>query len=53
MVGDFSMRSGCRAARLSAVALAGFMAVVLMASLPVRADVYWSTSAGDWSTPSN
>jgi autotransporter-associated beta strand protein len=38
---------------LSAVALASFAAVVLTASLPVRADDYWSTAAGDWSNPAN
>ena len=47
-----SLRSSCLAARLSAVAFASFVAVVLMASLPARADVYWSTSAGDWSVAS-
>ncbi len=48
-----SAASICRAARPSAVAVASFVAVVLLASLPVRADVYWSASSGDWSVASN
>jgi len=38
---------------MSAAALAGFAAAVLMTSLQAHADVFWSTSAGDWSVPSN
>ena len=53
MLADSSIRSSSRAARFSAIAAASFAAVVLMASLPVRADVYWSTSAGDWSEATN
>jgi hypothetical protein len=56
MFGPFSMRSSCRAARLSATALASFLAVVLIAALPVRADFTWTLpagQAGDWSVASN
>ena len=54
MSGRFSVRSGCRAARLSVTALASFMGVVLIASMPLRADVTWSnTTSGDWSVASN
>ena len=53
MSDKFSLRSSCRSTRLSAVGFASFVAVVLLASLPVRADVYWSTSAGSWSNPGN
>ncbi len=49
MFDQFFTRSNCLAARLSAV---GFVAV-LLASSPVRADVYWSTSAGNWSNSVN
>jgi hypothetical protein len=50
---ESSVRGIYRTARLSAIALASFVAVVLLASLPARADVYWSTSLGDWSVASN
>ena len=53
MFGEFFMRSSCRAARLWAIALATFMAVDLMASTPVRADLYWGLQLGDWSVPAN
>ena len=56
MSSEFFTRCGCRAARLSAVAFASFMAVVLLAALPARADVYWTLSpsqSGDWSNPAN
>ena len=56
MFDQFTMRSGCRAARLLAVAVTSFVAVVLVTSLPVCADVTWTLSAsnvGDWSVASN
>jgi len=54
MFDKFSMRSSCRAARWSAAGFASFVAVVLMASLPVRAASYsWAVSSGDWSVTSN
>ncbi len=51
-----SVRSSCRAARLSAIAFASFVAVALVTSLQVRADVTWTLpagQAGDWSAASN
>ena len=53
MLAKFSLRGSCRAARLSATAVAGFVAVMLMASAAAHVQVYWSTSAGDWSVGSN
>jgi hypothetical protein len=56
MYQEFFVRGSCRLARLSAAAFASFAAVVLMAALPVRADVYWTLSpsqTGDWSMASN
>jgi len=53
MFDTFFVTSCCRAARLSAAAFASFAAVVLMTLPSVRADVYWSTSAGDWSVAAN
>jgi len=53
MFAKFSIRSRRGAARFSAVSLAGFTAIVLMTSLPVRADVYWSALSGNWSSPAN
>jgi hypothetical protein len=46
-------RIGYRAARIQTICFASFMAVVLITSIQARADVYWSTSAGDWSVASN
>ena len=42
MLAKSSLRSSCRAARLSAVGFASFVAVVLMTSLPLHAGIYWS-----------
>ena len=56
MFDQVSMRSSCRAARLSLVAFVGFAPVVLVASLPARGQDYWSLpagAAGDWSIGSN
>ena len=54
MLAKSSLRSNCRAARLSAAAFASLVAVVLMASVPAHAQVYWSnTASGDWSVGSN
>ena len=56
MFDNASMRSNRSAARLPAVPCACFAAVLLMASLPARADVYWTLpagQAGDWSAASN
>jgi T5SS/PEP-CTERM-associated repeat protein len=56
MVDPFSVRSSCRAARLSAAAFASFAAIALLASVPARADVYWTLSpsqTGDWSVAAN
>ncbi len=54
MLAKTSLRSSCRAARLSAVTFASVAAIVLMASLPVRAATYtWAVSTGDWSVASN
>ncbi|MGO9108235.1 MAG: autotransporter-associated beta strand repeat-containing protein [Thermoguttaceae bacterium] len=50
------MRTSCRAARLSAVSFASFVAAVLIVSVQVRGDVYWTLPAGqsgDWSVASN
>ena len=50
------MRSSYRSARLLAAALVSCVAAVLVACLPVRADVYWTLpagQAGDWSVASN
>ena len=51
-----TIRSNRPAARLSAVSFASFVAVVLLTSLEVRADVYWkvaSPNSGDWSVATN
>ncbi len=56
MFGKICMRSNRPAARLSAVSFASFVAVVLLTSLQVRADVYWkvaSPNSGDWSVATN
>ncbi len=56
MSSKFFKRSSCRAARLLAAAFASVAAFVLMASLPARADVYWTLSpsqTGDWSVATN
>ena len=53
MFGKTTMGSNLAPARLSAVPLASFAAVVLLMSLPARADVSWSTSSGDWSVAWN
>ena len=55
MLDKFSMRSGCRAARLSAVALASIVAAsVMLTDAPLHAANYtWAVSAGDWSVASN
>ena len=53
MFDTFFVKSSCLAVRLSAARFAGIVAVMLMTSPLLRADVYWSTSAGDWSVPSN
>ena len=50
------MSGRCGAARSSAAVFAGFVAVALLASPPLRADVTWTLSpgqSGDWSTASN
>ena len=50
MLAKTSLRNSFRAARLAAVGFASFVAVVLMTSLPLHADIYWSnTASGDWS----
>src|SRR5208282_5021195 len=56
MVAKFFVSSSCRAARLSAAGFVSFVAVALMTSLPVQADVTWTLpagQAGDWSVGSN
>ncbi len=56
MLAKSSPRSNCRAARLAAVAVASFVAVVLLTSLQVRADIYWKVAppnSGDWSVATN
>ncbi len=55
MLDKFSMRSCCRAARLSAVALASIVAAsVMLTDAPLHAANYtWAVSAGDWSVASN
>ena len=56
MLAKSSPRSSCRAARLWIVAFASVLAVVLLASLQVRADVYWKVAppnSGDWSVATN
>ena len=55
MLAKSSLRSSCRAARLSAVAFAGLAAAFLMlADAPLHAASYsWATSTGDWSIVSN
>ena len=53
MSGEHFLRSSCRAARLSAAALASFAAVVLAASLPARICYWTNTSSGDWSNATN
>ncbi len=52
MIGRFFVKGSCPAVR-SAAALASFVAVVLVASMPAHAQVYWSASSGDWSGASN
>ncbi len=47
------VRGGWRAARSLAAALTCFMAVMLVDSAPGHAQVYWSTSSGDWSVGSD
>ena len=57
MVAKSSLRSSCRAARLSVVASASFVAVVLMTSLQAHGqDSYWTLSpsvSGNWSNAGN
>jgi autotransporter-associated beta strand protein len=55
MLDKFSVRSKSRSARLSAVALAGFVvASAMLPAVPLRAaSYYWAVSAGDWSQTSN
>ena len=55
MLAKFSLRSGCRATRSSAVFFASFLAaLVMLTAAPLRAANYsWTVSAGDWSVASN
>ena len=55
MVERDSMRQGSRAARLSAIAFAGFVVTgVMLAAAPLGAANYtWVVSSGDWSVASN
>ena len=55
MSGQRSMRSGCRVARLSFLAVAGVVAAsIVLAATPLRADTYnWVVSTGDWSNAGN
>src|SRR5208282_3181824 len=56
MVARFFVSNRCRAARLSAVGFASFLAVFVMTSPPVHADVTWTLpagQAGDWSDSAN
>ncbi len=53
MSGRLFVKRSCPAVRSSA-ALASFVAVVLMASVPAHGQVYWSnTASGDWFAASN
>ena len=55
MLGAFFTKCSSRAARLWVLPLASFAAVVLLASLSARANVYWTLPAGqtgDWSVAS-
>ena len=57
MVAKSSLRNSCRAARLSVVASASLVALVLMTSLQAHAqDSYWTLSpsvSGNWSNAGN
>jgi fibronectin-binding autotransporter adhesin len=56
LTGTFSMKSTYRSAWLLPATAASFVALVLVASLPIRADVYWTLPAGqsgDWSVAAN
>ena len=56
MIDEFSMSSSLRAARLPAAGFASVVAIVLIASRPIRADVTWTLPAGhsgDWCVASN
>jgi hypothetical protein len=52
MSGRFFVKGSCPAVR-SAAALASFVAVLLMGWVPAHAQIYWSNSAGDWSSAGN